>query len=535
MESSKIPLLRRINAAVFFPPAILLVAAVLVGILYPEKLGEWANSALTFSVGNLSWFYNGGTALLLIFCCWAAFGKPGNIIIGGPEAKPVVSTFNWFVLAWTSGIAIGAVFYCVAEPMSFFTNPPTYLGQPGGTAEAGEQALRYTFFHWAFHPYAFYCSSGLCIAFMHFNAKRSFRVSSALYALLGEKTEGWIGNLVNALAAFSLVACLGTSLGLGTMQFAGGINYVFNTDYSSVMLWVLIIAVICTLYIIAACSGLHKGMKYLGQLKVYLYVGLLLFVLVTGGTIFILNNTLTGIGAYFDGFIMDTFYLEPLKRSGWVGDWTIFYWAWWLTAAPIVGLFLVKLAQGRTVRQFILMNMLAPSLFTFLWFGVFGSAAINMEFFDGIKISEEISSQGVQIALFALLKNLPFGTITMVIGLIIIIVSFITMADAMTLALADMTAVNSEKNGSPVILKIFWGGMMGLIALSLLLSGGLQALQTSVIVCGVPILLVQLCMAVSFIKAIVGGKKYDLVSGHLTQNSTIVSKSKTKTIAKEVS
>ena len=512
MESGKTPLLQRINSAVFFPPAILLVIAVLVGIAYPEKLGTWANQALAFSLANFSWFYNGGTALLLIFCAWAAFGKPGRIIIGGPEAKPVVSTFNWFVLAWTSGIAIGAMFYCVAEPMSFFTDPPTYLGQPGGTAEAGEQALRYTFFHWAFHPYAFYTSAGVCIAFMHYNAKRNFRVSSALYPLLGDKIDGLAGHLVNALAAFTMVACLGTSLGLGTMQLAGGINYVFGTSYASVWLWVLIIAVVCVFYIAAACSGLHKGMKYLGQLKVYLYVGLCLFVLVTGGTILILNNTLTGIGAYFDGFIMDTLYLEPFKRSGWVGGWTVFYWAWWLTAAPIVGLFLVKMAQGRTIRQFILMNMLAPSLFTFFWFGVFGSAAINMELISGIKISEEISSQGVQIALFALLKNLPFGSITMLVGLVMIVISFVTMADAMTLALADMTSANYGQTGSPVVLKIFWGGMMGLIALALLLSGGLQALQTSVVVCGVPILLVQLAMAGAFIKAMVGPKRYDLVN-----------------------
>ncbi|MDL2260228.1 BCCT family transporter, partial [Deltaproteobacteria bacterium OttesenSCG-928-K17] len=264
---------------------------------------------------------------------------------------------------------------------------------------------------------------------------------------------------------------------------------------------------------------------------VYMYVGLVLFVLLTGGTIFILNNTLSGIGAYLDGFIADTFYLEPIKRTGWVGGWTIFYWAWWLTAAPIVGLFLVKLSQGRTIRQFMLMNMLAPSLFTFLWFGVFGSAAINMEFFGGIKLSEEIASQGIQVALFALLKNLPFGTVTMLVGLSMIVVSFITMADAMTLALADMTAANYGEGGSPVILKIFWGGMMGLIALALLLSGGLQALQTSVVVCGVPILFVQLCMAVAFVKAMVGKKQYDLVGG--TQKPDHDSQLTTATIAKE--
>ena len=532
MENQKAPLLQRINSAVFFPPAILLLIAVLIGIIYPEKLGEWAGRALAFSVNNFSWFYNGGSGLLLVFCLWATFGKPGDIVIGGPDAKPVVSTFNWFVLAWTSGIAIGAVFYCVAEPMSFFTSPPSYLGQPGGTAEAGEQALRYTFFHWAFHPYAFYSSAGLCIAFMHHNAKRSFRVSSALYPLLGEKSDGLVGHLVNALAVFVLVACLGTSLGLGTMQFAGGINYVFNTNYSSAALWVLIIVVICTLYITAACSGLHKGMKYLGQLKVYMYLGLVLFVLLTGGTIFILNNTLVGIGAYFDGFIMDTFYVEPLKRTGWVGDWTIFYWAWWLTAAPIVGLFLVKLARGRTVRQFMLMNMLAPTLFTFLWFGVFGSAAINMEFFGGIKLSEEIAGHGIQVALFALLKHLPFGSVTMLVGLAMIVVSFITMADAMTLALADMTAANYGEGGSPVILKIFWGGIMGLIALALLLSGGLQALQTSVVVCGVPILFAQLCMAAAFVKAMVGNKQYDLVSG--PQGPAYNSSLNAMTIGKEV-
>ncbi len=360
MSSGGVAKKGQVNPAVFYPPAILLVIAILLGIISPEKFGSWADAALNFTVSHFGWFYN------------------------------------------------------------------------GGTAEAGENALSYTFFHWAFHPYAFYSTAGLCISFMHFNAKRSFKVSSALYPLLGEKSDGLPGNLINALTTFCVVACMGTSLGMGTMQFAGGLNYVLGTTYESTLLWVVII----------------------------------------GGTCF-------------------------------------FY----ITAAPIVGLFLVKLSQGRTVRQFMLMNMLAPSLFTFVWFGIFGSAAIDMKFFQNIKISEEIASKGVDVAMFAMLKNLPLSFVTMAIGLIMIIVSFICMADAMTLSLADMSAGNTEDGQfSPAFLKIFWGGLMGLLALALLLSGGLKALQTSVIVCGVPILMVIVAMAAAFIKAFYNRDKYDLVN-----------------------
>lgn len=512
MEQPNKGLKKAINPVVFFPPAIILVIAVIIGIAFPKRFGEAANQALSFSLSKFSWFYTLGVVLLILFCIWVAFSKYGNIRLGGPKAKPTLSFVSWFAIALTSGMAIGIVFYGVAEPMTYFNTPPGYLGIEGGTAAAGEQALRYTFLHWTIHPYAIYTSAGICMAFMYYNGKRDFKVSSALYPLLGEKTDGIIGHLVNALAIFTMVAGIGTSFGLGAMQIGDGINYVFNTEFSSIGLWLFIIFAMAAIYITAACSGLHKGIKFISEANMYIFYALMAIVLVTGGSFFILNNTISGIGAFLGGFIEDAFYLEPLKQSGWVGAWSIFYWAWWLSASLIVGLFLVKLAQGRTIRQFIIVNMVAPSLFAIAWFGIFGSASINLEFFKGIALSEEIANGGIQISLFALLNHLPLAPITILLGFLAIVFSFVTLAESMTLTLADMTSASNGATKSPVLLKIFWGGITGLIAFALLLSGGLQALQTSVIVCGIPVLLVLLCMVFSMIKALVYGDKYDLAS-----------------------
>lgn len=512
MKNENTGIRKYVNPVAFFPPAILLVIAAVIGLLFPEKLNTATSAALGFTVTNFSWFYTLGMILLIAFCLFIAFSKAGNVKLGGPDAKPSMSFMTWFAIALTSGMAIGTVFYGVAEPMTYFMNPPGFLGIDGGTAEAGEQSLRFTFLHWTLHPYAAYTTAGICMALMIYNAKRRFAVSSALYPLIGEKTNGSIGYLIDALAIFTMVAGIACSFGLGTMQIGDGFNYVFHTNFSSNGVYLIIILGMAAFYILAACSGLHKGITYISNLNMYIYYALLLFILVTGGFIFILNNTVSGVGAYLGNFIEDAFYLEPLQQTGWVGAWSIYYWAWWISACLITGLFLVKLAKGRTLRQFVLVNMLAPSLFGIIWFGIFGGAAINLDFNHGAGIAQALSDHGIQVALFALLKNLPLSLITSILGFLAIIFSFVTLAEGMTLTLADMTAaIGTEEGKSPVLLKVFWGGITGIIAFALLLSGGLSALQTGVIVCGIPILILMLFMVFGTLKALRHPETYDLV------------------------
>ncbi len=500
-----------INKQVFYPPGLALVAVVLFGAIFPDLLEIAANSAFSFCIKYFSWFYALGMSILFVFVLWAGFSSYGNIRLGGADAKPEMSFFTWFAIALTSGIAIGIVFYGVAEALGNYTNPPNFLGVEPKSGEAAEVALRTVYLHWALHPYATYTAFGLFVAFLFHNKGKSFKVSTGLYPLLGEKVNGLVGNLIDALCIFSIVAGIGTSLGIGAMQLAGGLGYVMNTAFESVvMIWFAIIASMAVFYTVAACTGLHKGIALISNWNVYIYIALLAWVFLFGPTLYILNNTTSALGDYLSNMTRQSLYIEPALETGWVGGWTIFYWSWWLAFAPMVGLFLVKLAKGRTIKEFVMVNFLAPALFAVVWFGVFGSAGIHMEHFQGIAISDEISKYGIEVALFAFLKNLPLPGLLNIMGFLAIVFSFITLAESMTLTLANMTSsayeTNQRDEDAPNVLKIFWGMMMAGMAFVLLMSGGLKSLQTAVVVCGLPILLMGLVMCLAYVKSMKQGK-----------------------------
>jgi choline/carnitine/betaine transport len=494
-----------VNKQVFYPPAILLAAVVLYGAFFPDQLGVAANGAFAFCIKYFSWFYALGVSALFLFVMWAGLSSYGNIRLGGPDAEPEMSFFTWFSIALTSGIAIGIVFYGVAEPLGNYTNPAGFTGLTPRSPEAAEGALRTVFLHWGFHPYATYTAFGLFIAFLYHNKGKSFKVSTGLYPLLGEKVNGLLGNLIDGLCIFSVVAGIGTSLGLGAMQLAGGIGYATGATFQSVLLlWLAIIASMAVFYTVAACTGLHKGIALISNWNVYIYIALVVWVFLFGPTLYILNNTTSAIGDYLSSITRQSLYLEPALQTGWIGGWTIFYWSWWLAFAPMVGLFLVRLGKGRTIKEFVMVNFFAPTLFAVVWFGVFGSTSIFMEHFQGISLSGEISKFGIEVALFAFLKNLPMPTLLMILGFLAIVFSFVTLAESMTLTLANMTSATYEDTtndeDAPNALKIFWGALMAGMAFVLLMSGGLKSLQTAVVVCGLPILLLGLVMCVAYIK-----------------------------------
>ncbi|SHJ27399.1 glycine betaine transporter [Dethiosulfatibacter aminovorans DSM 17477] len=506
--------LSMINKSLFFPPAIILTIGVLLGAFNPEGFGKGSSIALNFTLKYFSWAYCIGAIILTVFCFWAGFSKYGRIKLGGPDAKPTMGRFTWFAVTFTSSLAIGISFYCVAEPMMHYMNPPTFLGIAGSSVESAQIALRYTYLHWAFIPFAIYVSAGVACAFMFYNARRSFKVSSSLYPLIGDKVDGMIGNTVDALAIFAMVGGIGTSFGLGTLQIGAGMDYLWGFETGPAA-WTTIICVMVAIYTTSACTGLHKGIKYISTANMYMYFFLLFAAFIFGPKISILENILTAVGDYLDNLIPMAFNLDPIKQTGWTKDWTMFYWAWWLAFAPLTGLFMVKLAKGRTIREFVTMNLIAPATFVIIWFGIFGSASIFMDHFGGTAIGETINQFGAEVALFAFLKELPLAGITSVVGLLVVAASFITQAEAVSLTLSTMTTVGFDDAGNeqnpPRPVTIFWGVLMGAIALILLLTGGAKALQTSVIVCGLPIIVLQLVMAGAHVKAMINAKDYDQV------------------------
>lgn len=505
-----------IDKPTFLLPAILILIAVIVGIAAPKAFEKGANVALSFLTVDFGWLYAISTFVLLIFCLWAGFSKYGNIKLGGKDAKPEMSFWAWFSIALTSGIAIGIVFWSVAEPLANFTNPPAFTGIESGTPEAAEHALPYVFMHWGLHPYAIYTAVGVCCAFIIMNGKQKFQVSSALYPLLGEKANGTLGKIINGICIFALVGGIGTSLGMAVQQFVTGIGYVFGVEVDANILAIFVIGGMAIFYIVAACSGLHKGIKYISQANMYIYIALLVWAFIFGGTLFIINCTTSAVGQYLAILVPQSFYLEPAFQSGWVSGTTIFYWAWWLAFAPLVGLFLIMLSKGRTIRQFVLVNMIVPTIFAIAWFGVFGSSSMLVEMTQG-GLADTIAEYGVAAALFAYVKTLPLSPVLIVLAFLAIIFSFATLAESMTLSLAEMTTTeeemarrNKEGRSAPTFLKIIWGSLMGLIAFALFYSGGLSAMQTSCVVCAFPILIIMGMMVASYIKSMKHRSEYDM-------------------------
>lgn len=450
----------------------------------------------------------------MFVCFWAAFTKVGNIKLGGSDAKPEMSMISWIVITFTSGMALGVVFYGVGEPLMNFMNPPAFTGIEPGSLKAAEEALKYVFIHWCFQAYGIYTASGLGFAFVYWNTRREFGLGSALYPFIGEKADGWTGKLVNAMCLYVMVASLGTNVGLGTLQLTTGIDYVLNINYSPIVIQLTVIGILAIIWITAACTGIHKGIKYVSTANMYIFAALLAWSFIFGDTLFILNNTTTSIGKYLEFVLPQALYLEPAVQTGWIARNTIYYWAWWLTVAPLTGLFLIKLAKGRTIRQFVMVNMIIPIIFITIWFGTFGGAAISMQL-SGIDLWGQIEKFGFTVSLFAFIENLPLAGLFIALGFAAILLSFVTQAESMTYTMAAITSSNKEvtedgEQKSSIFLKVFWGVSIAIMGFILIQSGGLTAVQTSVVICGLPILVLLIVNALAFIKSVTNREIYDL-------------------------
>lgn len=504
-----------VNKWVLFPSGGALIFFVLLGVFIPETFAAGADHALAFVLKYFTWFITPACFGMVIFCLWAGFSKYGSIKLGGVDAEPTMSKPVWFAIALTSGIAVGINYYGVYEPLSFAYNPPEFLGVAVMSEGAILNALKYTFLHWCFHPYAIYTSVGICLVFLIYNSKKEYRVCTALYPLLGDKTYGPIGNFVDSLSIFAIIAGIGTSLGFATLQIARGLDIIVGFE-SNAFSWLVIIGLTTIVYTISSISGLHKGITYISNLNTVLYFFVLVFSFVVIDPIGVVELTITSIGRYLNQFLDMSLYMDPIMRTGWVGANNVFFNTWWIVFAPLIGLFLVKLAYGRTIREFVTVNLIAPVIFSFGWFGIFGGGAIILEKFHGTQIGKAISEIGSDMSLYAFFNELPMSKLMNPIALLIVILSFITLAESMTMSIAAMTLKEfKDETGEaspPRIVSVFWGVVMALVAYVLLITGGTAALQTSSIVCGLPLCVLIVVMMVSHYKAMKSLYKFDIYS-----------------------
>ena len=470
---------------VFRISLLLVVLLAIVAGLAPVQFGQVTGVALAAVITHAGWLYLLIVFLTLAFLMYLAFGPFARLRIGGRDAEPEFAGATWLAMLFAAGMGIGLVFWGAAEPVSHLLNPPE--GLPPGTPEAARAAMRYTFFHWGLHPWAIYALMGLAIAWFQYNRNGRGLISDLLQPLIGDRHLGWIGKLVNIVAVVATAIGVATTLGLGTIQISAGMARVFGLPGGAGM-QLSVIAVCFVLYMASSASGVNRGIKWLSTFNLILAGVLLVAVALLGPTGFIFQTFTTSLGGYLSHLVEMSLAMAPFSGSSWVADWTIFYWAWWISWSPFVGAFIARVSYGRSVREFVLGVVAVPSLLGFAWFATFGGAALWGQIFGGVDMAGALA-QGYETVLFGMYDSLPLSELLSGLSILLLVIFFVTSADSAVLVLGLMS---SETAGDPTLARKFaWGIAIALIAAAMLLAGGLEALQTLITVAALPFALLM--------------------------------------------
>lgn len=481
------------NNSVLYISLTVVFAIVFWGILLPKNFETTANGLYNFITDKFSWLYLMSMFTFVAFSLFIAFSKYGKIKLGPDDSTPDFKTSSWFAMLFGAGMGIGLVFWGVAEPIKHFIAPP--FGIVGGTPEAANFAMKTSFVHWGIHPWANYSIIGLALAYFQYRKNKPGLISTIFIPLIGEeRVNGPIGKTIDILAVFATVAGVATSLGLGTLQINGGLNYLFGIPNTTTV-QIIIILVVLVIYTWTAVSGVEKGIKILSDINLIAAVLLLVGTIIIGPKVKMINSFTNSLGLYISGFVRDSFHIEPFGDNTWIGGWTVFYWAWWIAWAPFVGTFIARISRGRTIREFILGVIIAPSVASFIWFSIFGTIGIDL----GLDVAAN-AAKVTETALFVVLKNYPLGNIISMVALFLLCTFFITSANSATFVLGMFTS-GGDLNPSNTK-KIIWGVVQAMLALSLLLAGGLKTLQIGSIAAAFPFTVIMLLACVSIYKAL---------------------------------
>lgn len=521
MSEKKAALPAGIRKVIFVPMSILFALVILMGIISPTAFYNVEVAISNFQYEWFGWLYAAMATFSVLFCAWLAFSKHGDIILGGENAKPILSRWNWFAISLCGGIGTGIVFWGIAEPIFHLHSPIPMFDHAPGSAEAALSALSVSFLHWGMPAYAHYCLFGLAVGFAIYNMRLPFRISSTLYPLFGKRSMHTIGNIVDNICLFAIAVSVSAILAVAALQFGAGFQSVFGIEPTNLIRGLVLVVVVAT-FIISSYTGLQKGIRILSDLNAKIFMGLLLFIFIVGATRFTMFFSVEALGDSAATFFSRMTYLSAVEGDMWPMWWTVIYWIWFIVYCPMVGLFLGKIAKGRTVREFIVMNLLVPGGFGILWFGVFGSNAINIELTTGGAIWDVIQNQGLEASVFAFLNYFPLSTLTSIAFMTTLFLSVVTLCDSMTSTVASMS-MNIEHNESvepPNKIKIFWGVVMSSVAfLSIIATtssteGAIDVIQSTKLLpmtAALPALFVYVAMAVSVIMFLIKRQKLDLI------------------------
>ena len=493
-----------LSKGVVIPSLIFIIGICLLSAIYPKLTESLLNTVKNFIFINLNYVYIWSVTIFVIFLIYLIFSKYGNIRLGRNDSKPDYSFFSWISMLFAAGMGIGLMYFSVAEPMQHYSNE-VFAGN--SVVQRAKDAQLYTFFHWGIHAWAIYCIVGLSLAYFTYRYRLPLSLRSCFYPLLKDKIKGKWGNAIDVFALCSTFFGITTTLGFGVVQINSGLETLGVLPTSSFLYQVLIVVVLVLLSIISAVSGVDKGVRILSNINIISVAMLLLFVLILGPTIYLIGSFTDGIGNYISNFFNLTFnthVYEP-EMQPWFYDWTILYWAWWISWSPYVGLFIAKISKGRTIREFIVAVLIIPTLFNFIWMSVFGNSAI---WFD-VNVANGALSQlasNPDALMFRFLEYLPLTNIASFFTIAIIIIFFVTSADSGMFVMNSIATKNAKN--SPKWQTVGWGILLSALALLLLNAGGLAALQSMTLITALPFSIIMLLFIVSLVKALSIDKSY---------------------------
>lgn len=492
------------NKGVTIPSLIFILGICIFSVLFPVQINNILDTVKNFIFVNLNWVYVWCVTIFVIFLVFLMISKYGNIKLGANDSQPEHSFFSWISMLFAAGMGIGLMYFSVAEPMQHYS---TDAFSESHVISRAKNAQLYTFFHWGIHAWAIYGLVGLCLAYFTYRYRLPLSLRSCLYPLLKDRIKGRWGDLIDIFALCSTFFGITTTLGFGVVQINSGLETMKILPDTGFIYQVLIVAVLVSIAVFSATSGVNKGVKILSNINVIIVIILMFFVLFLGPTVYLIGSFTYGLGNYINSFFDLTFntHVYEDKTLPWFYNWTILYWAWWISWSPFVGIFIAKISKGRTIREFIAAVLLIPTLFNFIWMSVFGNSAIWFDFNVANGALSALVSDPDAL-MFRFLEYLPLSKVLSFIVLLVIIIFFVTSADSGMLVMDSISSKNSSK--SPKIQMVFWGVLLATLALMLLNAGGLGALQTMTLITALPFALIMFLFVVSLMKALVIDYRY---------------------------
>lgn len=476
------------------------LAVVAWGYWAPENFGAFAKALFTGLTKYFGWGYLLTMNVFVLFCLFMAFGRFRHVRLGNPEDRPEYSNASWFAMLFSAGMGVGLVFYGAAEPLIHFGNAP--FGAAPGSIQAARDAMQISFFHWGLHPWAGYAVIAMPMAYYQFRRNSPGLISSLFIPLVGQKAvDGAFGKIVDVLAIFATLAGITTSLGLGTLQLNSGLNAIIGMD-KTVVIQIGIIVILAVFYTGSAVMGIDKGIKWVANFNLLVCLGLMATLFVVGPTLPIVDSLMTGIGDYVSGLIKESFSMAPYGGAyeSHLQNWTLYYWAWWIAWAPFVGSFVARISRGRTIAEFVAGVLIVPALGSFTWFAIFGTSGLHLQLVQGIDIAAQVTKD-ISVGVFALYQYYPLGFVMSILMLVLITTFFVTSANSATFVLS-MYSNHGDLNPSKSKMGV-WGVLMAALAIVLLMTGGLQNLQTVSLTAAPPFAIIMVCACISLWRSLV--------------------------------